>query len=269
MLKAYRSLVLLFIAYCFASQTIAKNISAIENDTSAEPSGDYLQLGLLSIYGDHAIEGQGENYNFITIDGRLEYAGFFVEVTTDSVALPGFAIGYELYNSRDWSVDFVSIPVQMELIPDDFERLKNNNLYRRDGLKLSGIRATRFFDKYVAQAHILPLGRGTIATLALGRYWRMQNWYLSAFGSLRYQSETVNRRTWRVTPEEASIEFPTYEPSAGTDIELQVKTEYPLSEDWIFNASVRVSRLSDGVANSPIIVEQTSKSIAVGIGYVF
>lgn len=247
----------------------AENIGAELGKSSSDESNGYFQMGFLGGWSDRSVEGDFNDFGGFIIEGRYEKYGAFVEVTTDSIGVPGFAIGYELWDNSDWAVDIVAIPVMGELDPSDFDRLENSNLKERNGLTLTGIRATRFFDDFIVQGHVLPLGNGNIASIAVGHFWQIRNWNLSALAALRYNSAEVNDRTWSVAASEASAAFPEYRAGGDVTAMMQLRAEYPITEDWVFEASTFMSRIGDEVADSPLIETQVVKGISFEFSYVF
>ena len=256
------------IALGVSSYSHAENIGDLGSKQGEESAG-YFQVGLGGGWADRPLEGDFNGFGGLVIEGRYKWKGAFVELTSDSIGVPGFAIGYELWENQNWAVDLVAIPVVGELNPWDIERLEDSNLRKRDGLTLTGIRATRFFEDFIVQSHLLPIGRGTVASLAVGKFWQIKNLNLSALGALRYNSEEVNRRSWDVRPIEASAEFPEYQSGSDVNAVFQLRAEYPITENWVAESTLFYSRVGDAIYESPLVSKRHAKGVSFEIGYVF
>lgn len=246
----------------------AENIGSELGKEQGEESTGYFQIGVGGGWSDRSIEGDFEDFGGVFVEGRYAWHGLFVEVSNDNIGVPGFALGYELWDSEQWAVDLVAIPMG-GLDPENFDRLKGNGLQDREGFTLTGVRATRFFDDFILQGHVLPLGEGPVVALAIGKFWQVKNWSVSALAALRYDSADVNDKTWSVGASEASVAFPEYEAGAGISASMVLRAEYPITENWVFETSAFYGRTDDAVADSPLIVKQQAKGVAFELSYVF
>ncbi len=254
----------------FAPLSQAQNIGSElgKSEYEDEDSGGYFQIGFGGGWADRPLEDDYEDFGGLVIEGRYAWNGLFVELDSDSVGVPGFAVGYELWEDNQWAVDLVAIPFG-GLDPKNTDRLKQSNLGKRSAFTLTGIRATRFFNDFILQGHILPLGEGSMASLAIGKFWQVKNWNLTATAALRYNSQAFNDDIWSITPEEASIEFPQYSASSSLAAIFVLRAEYPISENWVFETSVFANGVSDGIADSPIVARDKVRGVAFEISYVF
>lgn len=256
------------LALAVSSLTQAENIGNLGTEQDDESSG-YFQIGFAGGWADRPLEDDFNDFGGLVIEGRYEWNNAFVELTSDSIGVPGFAIGYELWENPNWAVDLVAIPVQGELNPRDIERLENSNLRKREGLTLTGVRATRFFNEFILQGHLLPLGRGTVVSIAAGKFWQIKNWNISALAALRYNSSEVNQRSWDVTAIEASIDFPEYQSGSDVNAMLQLRAEYPITENWVAESTLFYTSVGDSIYDSPLVAKRQAKGIAFEISYVF
>lgn len=251
-----------------ASFTKAENIGEAIGKEQEQESGNYFEIGISAVMFESRIDGDTKEFHHLSWQGRYEYNGLFVEKNNDSVGVPGFAIGYELWENRDWAVDIVAIPLN-GLDIDNFDRLKGSSLQNRNAVSLTGMRATRFFDDFILQAHVLPLGKGAFASFAAGKLWQVDNWSLSAFGALSYASEKLNDQLWSVTEQEASETFPQFDASNSVNASLVLRAEYPLSENWVFQAETFAGKISSGIGDSPIFEKDTIAGFNLELKYVF
>lgn len=246
----------------------AENIGSELGNESSEESSNYFQIGVAAGYSDRLIDGDSKGFGGIFLEGRYAWNGLFVEATTDSIGVPGFALGYELWENEDWALDVVAIPMG-GLDPQDFDRLKNQGLAEREIFTLTGVRATRFFDDFIVQGHVLPLGEGPVASIAVGKFWQVKNWSISALAALRYDSAEVNDEIWSVGAFEASELFPEYDAGSSFFASAVLRAEYPITEHWVFEGSAFLGGLTDGAGDSPLLAKQYQKGLAFELKYVF
>ena len=258
-----------FKAFLVTACSMCLSLYSISGLANEEESGSYLQIGLIGGLFDGIFEDDISYIADINVEGRYAWKGMFIEMDNDTIDVPGIALGYELWDNANWSVDLIAIPITPYIDPEDFDRFEQSNLEIRKIMVVAGTRITRFFDNIVIQGHLLPVGEGPAGSLAVGYIWQYKNWNFSMLTAARYNSETINSHVWSVSEEESSEEFAVYDAGAGTTLSTQFRAEYPITEHWVAEASVFYFYLEDAVADSPLTTQRSVTGLTLEINYVF
>lgn len=100
--------------------------------------------------------------------------------------------------------------------------------------------------------------------------WQARNWVISGTVSLGYVSKKMVNHIIGVSSDEATQAIPAYEPERGGYLAtLELKAEYPLTEDWVFQTEVSLDKFDSLAKESPIIEKDRYSSALVSVKYHF
>lgn len=247
----------------------ANNISEHVSRTNGDSADGYFKIGIGGAVYKDVFEGGSESSAFVPVEGRYQWKGAFAEISSSSIAVPGLAAGYNVWQNDNWSVDAL-VTLSAAIDVSEIDRFDNSNLKDRSNALAGGVRVTHFYDDYVFQGHLLTASkRGVVAALAAGRHWQVNNWNFIALASARYNSSKYNDFYFGVDESEVNDDFAAYQAGSGVTFEAELAAEYPLSENWVFEAAVRHAEFSGALKDSPLLVEDRASSLRMSVSYVF
>lgn len=243
------------------------------------------------------------NYLEGNIEIQLRWNGFFYENPGHSQEnvdglFSGDAIGYNFYNSKHWAYDIYVVNAfgEGEYHFDNVETVINgetgestNNHVRlllpRKANDRLGLRATGYYDDYLAQFIVTPVSfqseiKGVNASASLRRTWLYKNWNFFGTVGFNYHSKEIIDYYWGLSEDESTqIEdllknqntpFKPYEGSGGFFAVGQLGFEYPVTENVVFGGFVTAIRRPNAVTDSTLSFEGRVVSTAgVSLTWVF
>ena len=240
------------------------------NNPHSDSNGWQVSLGLaLGTRKGFIYVGEEEEEDglFITdfTDIRYQHDNFFLALSPRDLSL-----GYTLWQRDHWALDTILSPKQTGF-DNDNEALDSQDEQDID-LHLGG-RLTRYGDN-----HSLALELGNdiagvhssyIASISYLREWPLRRWLISSQLSLSHLSGDVTRYYYGVDADEANSLFSAYAPGSATIAFADLVADYPLTQHWVFRATVRANWLSGALKRSPIVDDALSTDLEVGVFYVF
>ncbi|WP_075187061.1 MipA/OmpV family protein [Teredinibacter haidensis] len=285
-MKPYCLWLITFAVQCAALPLFAADIASdVRNGGARETEdGGSFELGLVAGYEGsplrwkQAEEGSGTVFD---IDGSGEYRknGFFVEATQGTQ--DGLNLGYTFWQPNTWQVDFLAgsmngfyeSELDDQVNEDDDEAERNKKIYERNTFYLgTGIRVTRYVDKYVVQYRLLTDtldNNGVSSTLRVGRGWQYRNWNFYGIASAQYNSAKTNHMWFGVTENEATSRYPAYKPNSTLSYSMLLGVVRPLSEKWVFRAYAGWVQLPKEARHSPLIDDSDGTYALLTINRVF
>ena len=242
-------------------------------DTS---DGGFLEVGVgASLWNHPQVWNDHKGGYGLIVSGAYRYKGLFVEAINGTA--DGVNLGYQLWNDDQWAVDLIGInatngrtnPIEPNL-PET-----SRNLWlmdRQTALTGAGLRVTRYFDDYIFQFRVLNdiyNNRGNYGSARLGRSWQYRNWNFHAIGGIEYFDSQFGEHLVGVGADEATRAFPQYSPGSFAQVEGEVGVTYPMTEHWVFRATIRHTFLPDAVTNSPLYEDNYATSLFTSLNYVF
>lgn len=244
-------------------------------------NGGYFELGA-TVYGSSQFDVRQPDNTYqpaLLISGIYQYHGLFAEMVHQSQ--DGINLGYNAWNSENWSLDLIFANFQsLWELQDNVdltgytEAQRDNYLSNRGNTFIGGgIRATRYWaDHYVFQFRLVGDyydDNGIQSSLRLGKSWQVRNWNLYALGSVNYASDKLVQSMYAVSAEEATSRFPQYKPHSALNYGLELGAAYPITNNVVFRALYRFNLLSDEITDSPFNQSGHVSSFITSVSYVF
>lgn len=258
-----------------SSNVLSADIShTIRNNTEEKASTEnYFELGLGVAVGlgpsltDDNDKWAGAHW---IINGSYTWNGLFIEKYGESG--DPILLGYNAYESDNWSLDFVLGPKFGGLSFDD----KFKDLDKRNSSTMFGARLTGYIGENIVQLSlkhdISGNSHGTSALALIGRNWQVRNWNFHGLVGFSFFDSRVNDYYYGVSKDEASrSQFTEYSPGANVNFHAEAGVTYPIAENWVFRSTARFGTVSDADMNSPLFetTRSTSMSFRTSLSYVF
>ncbi|MPW35549.1 MipA/OmpV family protein [Vibrio sp. B1Z05] len=263
--------------------SMAEDITANSTQNGGRhENGGYFEVGASGLVTNQVDIRATEHKDFqpmLLLSGVYQYKGLFAELV--HLSQDGANLGYNFWNSEDWSVDFLAANVETTWLRDKDVNLsalneaqRNNYLMADEGIYVgAGLRATRYWDdNYVFQFRIVSDytdNLGLQSSIKLGKSWQVKNWNLYTLGSVSYLSSKLTNNIYGVSREEATTQFEQYEAGAAFNYGLEFGAAYPITQNVVFRSTYRVTALSDEITDSPFIKADYNSLFNVSISYVF
>lgn len=248
--------------------------SAREGDNR---NGGYLEIGLgVESYTSPVVglpEGnhRGEEHikAFVDINARYQYQCLFAELF--SQRLEQFTLGCNLFESKNWSLDWVGLAQHEEMNQDTSYDYRGLRKRRFDFL--SGARATVYLGNYIIQAHVLGdvsnTHYGELYSLKLARHWQYRNWTIHGIVGATYRSQQINDYYYSIHESEVSDKFPRFAAPSSMSYFTELGVTFPINEKWVFRGLARRVQMDSAITQSPLILDNHGDVIATSISYVF
>lgn len=205
----------------------------------------------------------------ITIEGRLEYKGFFLE--TIDTNLNNITLGYSVIDNDKGSFELIGTSLFYPLVYGDIAGLES--LETRDGDFNLGFRSSHYINNTLVQlelvSDIADSHKGLIASVNLGRQKQISNWNVHGLLGIQYFSDDVVDYYFGVSPQEANELAPVYKGEEGIMPSLQLGAALPLTEKWTFNLNAEYVLLPDSVSESPLAQGSDIYLASIGFNYNF
>ncbi len=269
----------------FSTISFASDIGQnLRNNTQEITSTEnYLEIGMMYAAGNGPSFSEDGSWSdtVLIVNGSYNWNNLFVESYSESGH--GLVIGYNAYNSDDWSFDFTATTDWGQLNFDNNGRYASlNNQEYSDELTL-GVRLTGYLGNNLIQFAIDQDAtgdhNGTTASALIGRNWQIRNWNFHGIVGVEYASAKLNNFYVGVSEERAaSGRFDyyaggasAYEAGSSISFSSEVGVTYPITEDWVFRATGRVATISEEVTDSPYYINKDSiaTSFRTSLSFVF
>jgi len=266
---------IIFASASFSSVSSASDIShTLRNATEDKAvTENYFELGLgLAIGRAPSLTDDDDKWagGSLVINGSYNWNGLFIEKYGESGE--GLLLGYNAYESENWSLDFVVGPKFGGLNFDDkFKELDERNTSMMFGGRLTGYMGDNVV-QFTLKHDISGNSRGTLASALIGRNWQVRNWNFHSLVGVQFYDRRINDYYYGVNEVEAShTQFTEYNPGSNFNLTAEVGVTYPISENWVFRSTARFSTVSDADMDSPLFetTRSTRMSLSTSISYVF
>ena len=273
------SLIGLLLMTCFSSPLwageIARDIRIGTGPEMEQADGGYADLG----FGIEASTGpkikgseSGDVGITVVLNMGYQWRGYFVEALSDSQH--GLVFGYNVLNTKNWTLDFVFGPENDEITEEDYDELAP--LRDRYVDLTAGIRATGYFGHSIIQLQLrneilTNLHNGYSASLTMGRSWQVRNANLHALINYRHLSSDVVNYYFGVSNLEANTEFPQYTASSADSFSAEIGLTYPINETWIVRSKLSAIHIDEDISASPLMHPNERNAIlsTITLNYVF
>jgi outer membrane protein len=270
-----QSLIAGLLGVLISTATLSADIAhSIRNNTEEKTTTEnYLELGLGVAVGRGPSLTDDDNSwaaAYWIINGSYNWKGLFIEKYGESN--DPLLLGYNAYESENWSLDLVVGPRFGGLhFNDRFDALDDRNSSTMFGGRLTGYIGKNVL-QFSLKHDISGNSHGTIASALVGRNWQIRNWNFHSLLGLQVSDSRITDYYRGVSVEEAQrSEFTAYDAGSSVSVNAEVGVTYPISEDWVFRSTVRARTIDDSMMDSPLYL--TPRNNAVGLStslsYVF
>ena len=247
---------------------------ALRNNTPDKATTEnYFELGLGAAIGRApSLTDDDDKWagGYLVINGSYNWNGLFIEKYGESG--DPLLLGYNAYESENWSLDIIMGPKFGGLHFDDkFEDLDDRNSSTMFGGRLTGYLGDNVV-QFSLKHDISGNSHGTSASALLGRNWQVRNWNFHSLIGLQFFDSRINDYYLGINEDEASrSQFTQYSPGSNFNATAEIGVTYPITEDWVFRSTARFSSVSDADMDSPIFetTRSTRASLRTSITYVF
>lgn len=253
--------------------------SEIRKGTTESDSnnGGYAEIGLGFAYYSNPVfgapegneKGEMHDENYVDINARYQYEGFFVE--TFSQSIESLTFGYNFHDHKKWSMDWIATVQHGEMSENTSDDYRNINKRYTDFMM--GPRSTHYWGNTILQFHLLKdisdTHHGELIALKLARHWQYRNWTFHGIAGATYRSSQLTDYYFGIDPSEASEQFPVHNAKGGMAYVYEVGATYPLSEKWVFRSFIRRVDVDSEITKSPLILDDHGEIFATSISYVF
>jgi outer membrane scaffolding protein for murein synthesis (MipA/OmpV family) len=266
---------IMFAGASLSSASYANDIAHKLRDARGEQTTteNYFELGLGLATGiAPSLTDDDDKWagGYAVVNGNYTWNNLFIEKYGESGE--GLILGYNAYESENWSLDLVVGPKFRGLNFDD----KFNDLDERNTSAMLGGRLTGYLGDKVLQFtlkhDISGSSEGTLASALVGRNWQVRNWNFHGLVGVHFFDSKINDYYYGVSEAEASrTQFTEYQPGSNVNFSAEAGVTYPISEKWVFRSTVRFSSVSDEDMNSPLFetTRSTKMSLSTSVSYVF
>jgi outer membrane scaffolding protein for murein synthesis (MipA/OmpV family) len=253
-------------------------------------SGGFLKIGLGYKFEQNPYEDEKSGLALF-LNGRYQMdMGLFIEASSGiNQRQDGISIGYNFYNTQDWSFDITTVKAFGEtkvvgefLEPGSLEA-PTIVIDKRGSSEMLGLRATGTFGNTNLQFLAAPLllnddyDDGVYASFWLGRSWQIKNWEFYASAGLEYRSKEILAHYFEPSAALIDAGVPSYNSGSGVDYTFQVSATYPISENLIFESYSRYKDISNSITESPVIAatsqlngrDEAETEFGILVSYVF
>ncbi|WP_125560832.1 MipA/OmpV family protein [Pseudoalteromonas rubra] len=266
----------------------SQTLLAAESPKEQHPdSKGFLALGVGAFAGQSPFGDASAGLGYF-VNGAYEWDnGLFVEVPGGPNNILGnTSVGYNLYRNTHWDVDFLASSARSDAdtkyIQQDGSELrftKNQTNYL--GVRFRGIWSGLRFQLIVAPE--LSDDRGAYVSSQISKHWTIKNWHLFSAYRVNYLPGDMLNYYYGVNNTENNnnnrVEgLPEYIASSSLSHSLHLGATYPLTENWLFDASLRYYHTPSAIADSPLIQSNLARGdnrsrnalgLGLSVSYVF
>ena len=207
-------------------------------------------------------DGKGTGIG-IHSSGSYNWNDFFIDVGMQTSE--PLVIGYNAYNSDNWSFDLMLGAGDSGISEDTDDRFIG--ITKRQSSTMLGGRLTGYFGQNILQVSlkhdVRGKSKGTVASALIGRNWQAGDWNFHGLVGLTLADAKYNDYYLGVSDEEAAItDFEAYDGKASVSFNSSVGVTYPISESWEFRATAHAGS-NFGYNDSPLFSKKRDFYAAV------
>ena len=228
-----------FSSFAYASD-IARTLRTNTQDSHDPDNFIEIGLGAGAFVGSSLTDADGTFAGpSLNLSASYNWNGFFIDVLAET-AEP-IVIGYNAYNSDNWSFDLVLGTTDGGVSEDTDDRFIG--ITKRQSSTMLGARITGFFGKNILQVSLKHDARGrskgSVASALLGRNWQYRNWNFHGLVGLYLSDTKFNDYYYGVTKEESAVTgIATYSGKTVITFNSSMGVTYPISENWIYRSTI-------------------------------
>lgn len=264
-------LLVAFSSFAYAAD-IARTLRTNTQDNNDPDNFIEIGLGANAFVGSSFTDSDGIFAGpSINLSASYNWNGFFIDILAET-AEP-IVIGYNAYNSANWSFDLVLGTTDGGVSEDTDDRFIG--ITKRQSSTMLGGRLTGYLGKNILQVSIKHDARGrskgSTASALLGRNWQYRNWNFHGFVGLYLSDTKFNDYYYGVTKEESAVTgIATYSGKTVITFNSSMGVTYPISENWIYRATLGLGS-NFGQNDSPLYEKKRNFHIGINssVSYVF
>lgn len=261
----------------YSAQSNAADISqALRSNTQeGAQAEDYFELGLAAgaYIGPSLTDEDGKDIGGgLVVNGSYNWNNFFIDVFGES--RDPVVLGYNAYAADNWSVDLIVAPLFAGFDEDTDDRFIG--LDKRSSTVMAGARLTGYWQDNIFQLtvkhDVSGKNSGTSLSALVGRNWQYRNWNFHGMVGLAFSDSRINDYYIGITEEEATrTEYNAYEAGSSYSVSSEIGVTYPITEDWVYRATLRLGSDLNDISDSPLFINDRSywSSFNTSISYVF
>lgn len=229
-----------------------------------------LGLGLIASSGEFYRGMKEESGLTLLLEASYHNGNFFFNANEEDSLL----VGYSLLRNGDWVIDMVFGP-KFGINFDDSDDFDNqlSSLHNRDVDGQLGARFSWYGDSnrlsISLTRDVVGAHDGFLALLDYQQEKQLRNWLLTGRAGLILMSEKMTNHIVGVSASETTATIPEYKADAGQAVLLELKLEYPVNENWIFESRASWMKVGNDFQQSPITVDDSISIVTTGFKYQF
>lgn len=277
-LKKHASIVALALVSSAFQPLFANNINqSVRSGMSEKHTPDnYFEIGLIKSIGEGpSFKSDGKYSDFSAlVNGYYQWNDLFIESYSESGH--GAMIGYNAFDSENWSLDFTATTSFARFNFDNNGRSSGFNGTDPDDDFTVGARLTGFFGENVMQFSLNQDATGdhdgTTLAATLGRSWQWRNWNFHGLVGAEYATAQLNDYFVGVSADRAlHTPFSEYDAGSSLNFSAEAGVTYPITQDVVFRLTARAAKIDDSITDSPYFKNKSSSALSMrtSISYVF
>ena len=258
---------IIFSSLIFFNVSLANDIgqNLRSNTQEVNSSENYFEIGFM-----HVVRENDNKSNNPVLNGSYNWNGIFIESYSESGH--GLAFGYNAFTNEQWSFDLVATTDWLKINYEETGRYSTDKNEFTLGMRLSGYLGDNIV-QFAINRDARNIHNGITASALIGQNWQLRNWNFHGIIGAEYTSAKINNYYVGVSEESAARwdSLDAYEADDSVSFSTELGVTYPISEDWVFRATVRAATIPDELTDSPYFNNKDSvaKSFRTSLSYVF
>lgn len=197
----------------------------------------------------------------------LPYLGF----SSGNFYIRGLTPGYTLVNNNAYSIDILATPRFLGYSSDDseqFQELESTDYSIHGGLSLSFNTNTLQFNAQLL-TDLLNESNGTEILASVARTFSYKNVSFSPSIGINWQDTTLADHYYGVQAASESESLSAYTADSVINAQLSLTAGYSINDSVSTVGTLLLERYGDAISGSPLVENDTTTAITVGILYSF
>jgi len=195
----------------------------------------------------------------------------YFSLSANQFYLRGLDLGYTASNTDTFSLDVIATPRFLGYSNDDsldLAELEGTNYSIHAGVSLT-VPINKFQLNTQLVTDILGESNGSEITSSLSRTFSYNKFSVTAAANVNWQDKNLVNHYYGIDTAESSGSFTPYAASSTFNIGTSLTTSYALSNSISAIGTVSVNQFGDEIANSPIVENDQTTAVSLGIIYSF
>ena len=195
----------------------------------------------------------------------------YFSLSANQFYVRGISLGYTAFNTDAYILDVVAIPRFLGFDSDDSPELaglEGTSYTVHAGTSLT-IPISQFQLNTQVVADVLGESGGTEITSTLSRTFSFSKLSVTAAASVNWQDGELVNHYFGVSLSEVTDTREQYSAGATVNFSTSLTTSYPLSTSLTAIGAVSINQFGDEIASSPIVENDQTNAVLLGIVYSF